>query len=149
MISGTDIQLYLRKVLVDGLEDIKKRYKLFAETPIKILFSNNSPEQNYSNIVIEEYFGDASFYEFADFSQGSGYYALELSDERDTDLRVAKLGELLLTYFATGTHDINDTLSIVINNFEIDQIESEKNDDRIHYLIRIYFTKFNDDYKEA
>lgn len=67
MISGTDIQLYLRKVLVDGLEDIKKRYRLFAETPIKILFSNNSPEQNYSNIVIEEYFGDASFYEFADF----------------------------------------------------------------------------------
>lgn len=148
MISDTDIQLYLRRVLVDGLEDIKKRYKLFAETPIKILFSNNSPEENYSNIYIKEYYGAASHYEYADFSQGSGFYALELSDKRDTDLRVAKLGELLLEYFATGTHDINDTLSIVINSFEIDEIESEKNDDKIHYLIRIYFTKFNND-KEA
>lgn len=134
MIKNSIIQLYFRRILLDGLER--------DAIQIPIQYENVDSENLAGMYIIEQLLplDDRCFSGL--FESGSGIYKLTVFSDSGDGLAFSDLCDTIANYFSLGTHDINENYRVCIDGAFVTPILYSTNSDKIQKSINVEYRKF-------
>ena len=134
MIKNSIIQLYLRRLLLDGLEH--------DAIQLPIQYENVDSENLDGTYIIEQLIplDDRCFSGL--FEAGSGIYKITVFGNTGDGLAFSDLCDTIANYFSLGTHIIDENYKVCIDDVFVTGTLYGKNEDKIQRSINIEYRKF-------
>ena len=134
MIKNSIIQLYFRRILLDGIE------RDAIQVPIQ--YENVDSENLDGTYIIEQLLplDDRCFSGL--FEAGSGIYKITVFGNSGDGLAFSDLCDTIANYFSLGTHVIDEHYSVCIDDVSVTPLLYSMNDDKIQKSVNIEYRKF-------
>lgn len=146
IVNSIEIQLYLRGLVLDFLEkNCPNGLWLYNPSganegdtvPVHFITENIQGSKHTKGIMIFEHFEELRENAYTDFIETGALYYLEFMDDRGTGLRLKRFVQSLQRMFEYGVHDISEENSIDIVSVNKAEFESDKDDSKVHLLLRV------------
>lgn len=148
MLRQSDIQLFFRNMLIDGLKT--------ADIDIPIVFENIKGYNLQGSYIVEQMFSTSEVSYNTSYTEYSGLYKLTLFSEYGTGLQVSDLIDIIKEIFPRGTYEINirnkqstsESASVCIDNYISSDLIYQRDSDKVQKSVsieyRVFYTQMED-----
>lgn len=136
MISDTKIQLFLRNMLLDGLEA--------NNLNVYVLFENIHKENLPNVFIIEQLIPMTEDSYSDDYESGEGLYKLTTFDDVGGGLKITNITDAIKSIFKIGTYNVDEEegITLCIDKVYTNELLYEDDSDKVQKSIAIQYRKY-------